>query len=201
MNENMSYLPYIATLLGILILLGAVLYVRKLQITTGMLSRTALLTSMVIVLSQIHFFRMPQGGELNLGMMVPLIFLAVCYGGRITLMAGFVCGIVDMMLDPYFLHPIQILFDYPFPFMAMAVVALFKNHIIFGTLVAYVVNFLFHFISGVVFFGANAPEGVSVVYYSAVYNVSTVVPDFIICCLILYFLPIERIRRAIKKES
>ncbi|ORU00057.1 Substrate-specific component ThiT of thiamin ECF transporter [Anaerovibrio sp. JC8] len=166
-----------------------------------LLSRTALIIAMTTVLGQIHFFKMPQGGEVNIGTMVPLILLAYCYGSRVTLLAGFICGTINLMVNPYFYHPVQVLFDYPFPYMAMAVMALFKKRIILGTVVAFFLKFMCHFISGVVFFGAYAPEGTSPVIYSAVYNAATIVPDLIICCIILHFLPVKRIIKAMKDES
>lgn len=165
------------------------------------ISRTALVIAMTAVINQIHFFKMPQGGDVGFGTMIPLILLACCYGCRITLLAGFICGFIGLIMNPYFYHPVQVLFDYPFPFMAMAVVSLFKKRIFLGTVIAFCVKFLFHFISGVVFFGSYAPEGISPVMYSAVYNGTTVVPEMIICCLILHFLPTKRIITAMKNES
>lgn len=174
---------------------------KKSHLSAQIISRMALVIAMTIVLNQIRFFKMPQGGDVGFGTMIPLILLACCYGGHITLLAGFICGIIGLMMDPYFYHPVQVLFDYPFPYMAMAVVSIFKKRIILGTIVAFFVKFLFHFISGVVFFGSYTPEGTSTVMYSAIYNGCTVVPEMIICCLILYFLPIERIIKAMQNDS
>jgi len=175
--------------------------VKSSHFSAQIISRTALVITMTIVLNQIRFFKMPQGGDVGFGTMIPLILLACCYGGHITLLAGFICGIIGLMMDPYFYHPVQVLFDYPFPYMAMAVVSIFKKRIILGTIVAFFVKFLFHFISGVVFFGSYAPEGTSPVMYSAIYNGCTVVPEMIICCLILHFLPTKRIIAAMQNDS
>ncbi|WP_051533507.1 energy-coupled thiamine transporter ThiT [Anaerovibrio sp. RM50] len=171
------------------------------QISTQLLSRTSLVITMTIVLSQIRIVQMPQGGDVHIGAMIPLILLAYCYGWRITLVAGFICGVIGFMMKPYFFHPVQVLFDYPFPYMAIAVVGLFKRRIILGTIAAYILKFMFHFISGVAFFGSYAPEGTSPVVYSAIYNGSTAIPELIICCLILHFLPVRRISRAMMDES
>jgi len=168
--------------------------------TPKILSRAALVIAMTVVLTQIHLFAMPQGGEIQLGSMIPLILLAACYGSRICLIAGFACGTIALIMNPYFFHPIQVLLDYPFPYMAMAVVALFNKRIIWGTIVAYSLKFLFHFISGVVFFGSYAPEGTSPIIYSLLYNASVVIPDLIICCLIIYLLPVQRIMVAMNDE-
>jgi len=45
-----------------------------------------------------------------------------------------------------------------------------------------------HFISGVVFFGMYAPEGMSPVIYSALYNGSYLAAELIISALLIYAL-------------
>jgi thiamine transporter len=37
------------------------------------------------------------------------------------------------------------------------------------------------FVSGIIFFGANAPEGQPVWLYSLVYNLSYIVPSLVVC--------------------
>ena len=174
-------------------------FVKKRSITSKIIAQTAMIIAMTVVLSQIRFFAMPQGGEIQLGNMIPLILLAVCHGGRLCLMAGFACGIISFILNPYFFHPIQVLLDYPFPYMAMAAVVLFKNRIIIGTILAYSLKFMCHFISGGVFFGSYAPEGTSPIIYSLLYNASIVIPDLIICCFIIHLLPVKRIITAMNQ--
>jgi thiamine transporter len=43
-----------------------------------------------------------------------------------------------------------------------------------------------------VFFGSYAPEGVSPVWYSLVFNATYLVPEMLICCLILKVLPVKK---------
>ena len=49
-------------------------------------------------------------------------------------------------------------------------------------------RFLSHFISGVVFFGMYAPEGMSPIVYSAVYNGSYMLPEMVISGIFIYML-------------
>ena len=52
-------------------------------------------------------------------------------------------------------------------------------------------RFLAHFVSGVVFFGQNAPAGQPVALYSALYNISYVGPSIVICAVaVLILLPV-----------
>ena len=42
-------------------------------------------------------------------------------------------------------------------------------------------RFVPHFVSGVIFFGQNAPKGQPVVIYSLIYNATYMVPATIVC--------------------
>lgn len=62
--------------------------------------------------------------------------------------------------------------------------------------IAILVRFLCHLISGIVFFGSFAPEGMSPVVYSLLVNGPMIGIEGIICLVILAVLPIERIFHA-----
>ncbi len=49
-------------------------------------------------------------------------------------------------------------------------------------------RFLAHLISGVVFFGSYAPEGMNPIVYSAIYNGSYIVPELLISAYFMYLL-------------
>lgn len=53
--------------------------------------------------------------------------------------------------------------------------------------------------SGVVFFASYAPEGMNPAVYSIVFNATYLIPDFIICCIILKFLPVKRLFATLQK--
>lgn len=163
------------------------------KLSTRILIQATMMSAITIVLAQFHLFQLPQGGEISLGTMVPLILLARTHGSKITLLAGFLCGLIGLLLNPFIYHPVQVLLDYPLPYMVMAIVALFRSHLYLGVTAAFTLKFLCHFLSGVIFFAAYAPEGMSPILYSATYNATTLVPDFAICCLILRLLPLKRL--------
>lgn len=198
MNQLISNPTALFTLLSILILICAAAKIRHAQLNTVILVQSALLSALTILLTQLHLFQMPQGGDVGIGTMIPLVLLAYCYGAVPALLAGFLCGILSLLTNPYIYHPVQVLFDYPFPFMAMSIIVFFRNHLYLGLAFAYLLNFLCHFASGVIFFAAFAPEGMSPVWYSFVYNGVTILPEFIICCLILRLLPLKRLVVAMK---
>ncbi len=55
-------------------------------------------------------------------------------------------------------------------------------------MVALAGRFVCHFVSGVVFFGMYAPEGMSPVLYSAVYNGGYIFVEIIISAVLIYAL-------------
>jgi thiamine transporter len=59
---------------------------------------------------------------------------------------------------------------------------------LFGATVGIFGRFVAHFISGVVFFGPYAPEGMSPVVYSAIYNGAYIVPEIFVSAYLIYLL-------------
>ncbi|MDD6570013.1 MAG: energy-coupled thiamine transporter ThiT, partial [Acidaminococcus sp.] len=123
---------------------------------------------------------------------------AFAYGPEVGFLAGFAYGILNLLLNPYILHPVQVLFDYPLPFMALGLCGFFPKHPFGGMVVAVGVRYLCHFISGVAFFASYAPAGMSPVVYSLVANGTYLIPDLIICLVLYRVLPMERFKRLMK---
>ncbi|MBO8125825.1 MAG: energy-coupled thiamine transporter ThiT [Firmicutes bacterium] len=138
---------------------------------------------LALVLQFVRVFRMPQGGSVSLETL-PIVILAFAFGPRIGMLSGLLFGILQLMLDAYIVHPVQLLLDYPLPFAAIGLAGLWKERKALSLALAYFLRFLFHFISGVVFFGEYAPEGSNVLVYSAVYNGSYLIPEAIIVGLV-----------------
>ncbi len=59
---------------------------------------------------------------------------------------------------------------------------------IVGATVGIFSRFLAHFMSGIVFFGSYAPEGMSPILYSAIYNGSYIVPELLVSAYFVYLL-------------
>lgn len=183
-------------MLGTFVLILGGLYTKHIKMSTRTLIDIALMLALTIVLHQIRLFHMPQGGSVTLGAMVPLLLLSYRYGPGIGALAGFLYGLINIIQDPFIVHPVQVLFDYPLPYMAMGLAGLWREHIYRGTALAFLSRFCCHLISGVVFFASYAPAGMSPFVYSFVFNASYLIPEFLICCIILRLLPIKRLLAA-----
>jgi thiamine transporter len=93
-----------------------------------------------------------------------------------------------MILDGWFYSPVGMFLDYPFAFGVLGLAGFFKKQPIVGVIVGLIGRFVGHFISGVVFFGMYAPEGMDPMVYSAVYNGSYILPEMVISAVLIYLL-------------
>ena len=154
---------------------------------TRVLAEAALAVALAFVLGLIKVFQMPFGGSISLEM-VPLILLALRQGPFVGIVAGAAYGLLDLAIEPFALHPVQVLFDYPLAFGVLGLAGFFAPTVrgaILGTVVAVLARFLCHFVSGVVFFASYAPEGWNPYAYSAVYNLAYLVPSLIIALVVV----------------
>ena len=186
----------IFALLGVLILIVAGIQVRKIKLTTKILVNVSLMLALAVILHFLRLYHFPQGGSVTLGAMIPLLLISFRYGAGVGTLAGFAFGLLNILQDPFIVHPIQVLFDYPLPYMATGLAGLFPRHMFAGVFAAFAGRFICHFISGVIFFASYAPEGMSPIIYSLTTNAALLVPEALICCVILKFLPVERILSA-----
>ncbi len=189
------------TLLAVLVFIFGYLQMRRIHFTTSMLINVALMLALTIVLHQLRIFHMPQGGSVTLGAMVPLLFLTYRYGAGIGCLAGFVYGMINLMQDAFIVHPLQVLFDYPLPYMALAIAAAVPGRIYLGAALAFAARFLCHYVSGVVFFASYAPPDMSPYLYALVFNATYLVPEAIICLLLLRVLPVPRLLAAMDQRT
>ena len=111
-----------ASVVGVIIVLFAViLYSGKGKpADTKVMAVSALMVALSLVLNQITVFRMPQGGSVTAFSMVPIVACAYFFGVRRGLMAGMCVGLVSLIFNPYVIHPVQLILDYPMAFGALA---------------------------------------------------------------------------------
>src|ERR687885_1516972 len=154
---------------------------------TRVLAEAALAVALAFVLGLIKVFQMPFGGSISLEM-VPLILLALRQGPWVGMVAGAAYGLVDLAIEPFAVHPVQVIFDYPLAFGVLGLAGFFQPSVrgaILGTVVAVLARFVCHFVSGVVFFASYAPKGWNPYLYSAAYNAGYLVPSLIIALVVV----------------
>ena len=183
----------IITLIGCALLLIVLAKAKKIKFSPQLIARIGIALALATILKMLRLYHFPQGGSITLGSMIPILLIAFMYGPEVGCLTGFLYGVITFILDPYIMHPVQVLFDYPLPFMALGLAGFFKNNRLLGTSIAIFVRFICHFISGIAFFGSFAPEGVSPILYSLTVNGPMIGIEGIICLIILAALPIARI--------
>ncbi|TRO53044.1 energy-coupled thiamine transporter ThiT [Candidatus Bathyarchaeota archaeon] len=158
------------------------------EFDTKVLAEMAIAIALATVLSYIKIFTMPYGGSVTLGSMVPILLIAFRRDVKVGVTTGVIYGFVQMFLDGWFYSPVGMALDYPIAFGVLGIAGLFKKQPIIGVVVAMTGRFVSHFISGVVFFGMYAPEGMNPVIYSALYNGGYMIPEMVISAVLIYLL-------------
>lgn len=158
------------------------------KIQTKIMAEMATTVALAYALSLIVPFRLPQGGSVTAVSMVPILWFALRRGPKMGVSEGVVYGFVRTLRQPFIVHPIQFLLDYPLAFGALGLAGLFRKHPILGVVVGISGRFVCHFLSGVVFFAAYAPAGMSSAVYSAVYNGSYLIVELVFSIIVMYVL-------------
>lgn len=195
----------IFALIAVLLLSFVFIKIRKVKLNTTIMTHIGVALALGTVLKMIKFYQMPNGGSVSLGSMVPILLIGLFYGSDIGILTGLLFGILDFLLGPYIMHPVQVLFDYPLAFSALGIAGYFKDkgklQTIIGVALALITRFLFHFISGVIFYGSYAEPGQSAAAYSFWYNLSYVGPEGLLCILVLALLPIKQLYKIVVKTG
>lgn len=203
LKEISNNLTTVLTLVGIFLLFLAFIKIKKVKFTPKLITHISLAVAMSVVLQFLKLFQLPFGGSATLGSMLPIILIALLYGPYIGIFTGFVYGILNFIIGPaYILHPIQVLFDYTLPFMAIGLAGLFKNNKFLAAFIAFSGKFICHFIAGVVFWGSYAADyNLTPAVYSFLYNGSYVLVDALICIAILSVIDVKTIVRRISVQA
>ncbi|SFC67739.1 energy-coupled thiamine transporter ThiT [Clostridium uliginosum] len=183
----------IATLIGCIILLIVLVKTKKIKFTPQLIARIGIALALATILKMLRIYHFPQGGSITFGSMIPILLIAFMYGPQVGFLTGFLYGIITLFMDPFILHPVQVLFDYPLPFICLGIAGFFPKQKYLGVSLSIFARFICHFISGIAFFGSYAPEGVSPAMYSLAINGPIIGIEGIICLVIVSVLPINRI--------
>ncbi|NMC77374.1 MAG: energy-coupled thiamine transporter ThiT [Candidatus Methanofastidiosa archaeon] len=158
----------------------------------------AIAIALSTVLSFIKVFQMPQGGSITAGSMIPIIYLALRNRPKVALTGSILYGIVQFMVEPFFVHPAQFILDYPLAFGALGIATFMKKYPFIGAGIGVSLRFICHFLSGFIFFGMYAPEGINPIYYSAIYNGSYLIPELVVTAIFIYILSKKKLIDAFK---
>ena len=157
--------------------------------STKMLALGAVCMALSNVLSMIKLFDMPQGGSVTPASMLPLMLFAYVYGVGPGMTVGAVYGVMQFIIQPYFLSVPQMLLDYPIAFAMVGLAGLFSKNenralgLSLGVVLGSLGRFVAAVLSGVVFFAEYAGDQNPWVY-SIGYNGAYMLPECIICVVL-----------------
>ncbi|WP_105614618.1 energy-coupled thiamine transporter ThiT [Vallitalea okinawensis] len=145
------------------------------QFNARLLTRVGLVSALTMVLYTIKLVPFPQGGGCSLLSILPIMLLAVLFGTEEALLSAIVVAFLKIIVQPpYFI--MQLPLDYFGAMMAVAFVPMFgtksKVKLGLGAGLAVTLSTCFSILSGIIFFGEFAPEGMNTWLYSIVYNVT-----------------------------
>ncbi len=134
----------------------------------------AISIALSFALSYARLFRLPQGGSVTFASLLPLMVYCCMFGTRRGLIVCTIYGVMQALQDPYIIHPMQFLLDYPLAFGLIGISGIFMEKGVFkgkkivafllGGIVAVVLRYLCHVCSGAFAFAAYTDFSACLVY-------------------------------------
>jgi len=170
------------------------------------LASAAMCIAIAFALSSIRLFRAAQGGSITLVSMLPLILYSMAFGPIKGIIVGCAYGLLQLIQDPYVIHPVQLLVDYPLAFAAVSLCCLAKLtklparwQLLIAVPLGYFGRFAMSVLSGVVFFAEYAGEE-GALLYSVGYNLSYLGPEALLCAALALVPGVYKLVDAMRKR-
>jgi len=164
----------------------------------------AMAVALGTVLSNIKVFHFPTGGSITLLSMLAVCLPGYFYGLGTGLMTGVAYGILQLLIDPYVLFPIQLIVDYFLAFGALGLSGLFadaKGGLLKGYVAGVLGRYVFAVISGWIFFGEYAWEGWAPLPYSLAYNATYIFSEAAVTIILLLIPAVHKAMERVKRMA
>ncbi len=175
---------------------------RKYVINTKVLTYSAVCLALATVLSNMTLFKMPQGGSVTMCSMLFVVLIGYFFGPIPGILAGFINGMLQLLFEPYIVHPIQLLLDYPLSFAALGLAGFFmtkKYGLYIGFAVGAFGRFLVNAFSGFIFFSDYINEPIASLIYTVQYNISYILAETVITFIIISIPAVSHAIQQIRK--
>lgn len=174
---------------------------KKSQWTTKEITTAALCIAASFLLSFIKIFSMPNGGSITPASMLPMMAFSYVYGFKKGFIAGLCYSLLQFIQEPFVLAPLQVILDYPLSFSLLALAAFAKKSIVSGIAYGCAARFICQFLSGWIFFGMYAPEGMPAWLYSLGYNGTVVGLECAICIAVSLIPALHKFLNRIRAQA
>ena len=162
----------------------------------------AMAIALATILSMVKMISFPTGGSATLFSMLVICLPGYWFGLGAGVLTGVAYGTLQLLLEPYVIHPMQLVLDYFLAFGVFGLSGLFaksKWGLQKGYLVATFGRFVCAVLSGYIFFGEYAWEGWGAFSYSLAYNAVYIYAEVAITLVILLLPPVKKALNHMKK--
>lgn len=174
------------------------------KLTAKQLVFCAMSIALGTILSEIKIIDFPWGGSATLLSMLVICLPGYLFGLGAGLMTSIAYGILQLLINPYVLFPMQLMLDYVLAFGALGLSGLFagaKKGLLKGYLVGILGRWIFTVLSGWIFFAEYAWEGWHPLAYSLVYNGIYIFAEGAITCAVILVPAVSSGLAAVKKMA
>lgn len=171
----------------------------------------SLTVSICFLIGFFPILRLPFGGSITIGKMVPLVFFTYFYGLKSGMFAGFIYSALQMIIS-FHIPPaktpaafiLAVLLDYMIPYLSVGFTAVFKGifdnikkYFMVSIVFSYMVRFFCSTCSGIIIWNEYIPKEYNIWLYSLFYNLIYIVPEMlialIVCSILLNFFVLKNI--------
>lgn len=194
----------ITAVFAVVYLLATLGLCRGVKLDARALCLGGVVCALTLVLASIRV-PLPTGSNITCGSWIPLMLLALVYDYRLSILAGWVCGLLAMILIPGWqaVHWAQIFVQQLVCFSCLGYAGIFcsekRQKALCGMVLAVFLRCCGHVLSGVIFYSQNAWDGWGAWGYSLAYNLSSRLPEGILSIVIVSLLPLKLLRRSALK--
>ena len=202
-TSSLIAIAAVAVLMIVLLILSA----KRVKWNASMIAKAAVCIALSFLLSTIRLFRMSMGGSVTPVSLLPLILFSMAFGAKEGVLVGCAAGLLQLFVDPYVIHPIQLLVDYPMSYAAIALCCVAKVlplpkvlRLPVGVILGYMGKFLMAVLSGVIFFADSAGDQ-GALLYSLAYNISYIGPEMLACAAIAFIPAVAMLPELLSENS
>ncbi|MFI3202120.1 MAG: energy-coupled thiamine transporter ThiT [Eubacteriales bacterium] len=134
---------------------------------------------------------LPMGGSITLFSMLLICLIGYWYGPFVGLTGAFAYGILQLIIGPYIVHPLQVLLDFPLAFGALGLSGFFwkkKHGLVIGYVVGTLGRLVIHCISGIIFYTtyvSDSSENMLAIWAGIAYNMTYIIPEMILTLILI----------------
>lgn len=178
----------------------------KRNMTTKTLVFSAMAIALAVVISTvIKLPSLPNGGSVTLFSMLVITLIGYWYGPGVGLTAAVTYGVLQFLVEPYVVHPVQVIIDFPLAFGALGLSGFFqnkKNGLLWGYLTGVAGRFFFAMVSGLIFYTeyvGSLKGNALAVWWSTAYNLSYLLPEAVMTVLLLFVPAVRKALESLKR--